>query len=178
MNKEEWRPIPGYEHYFASNLGNIGSDSKGKFIILKPKKNRAYLRVTLCVKQKRKNCSIHRLVFAAFKGQIREGYVIDHIDGNTSNNNISNLRSITVTENNRSGYERKRLKGNTSSKYPYVTIHPLGWLAWCSINHKRYHLSYFKNEDEAGRVAEEASRGIYPQKFIDRLAKKGIVIGK
>lgn len=178
MEKEEWRPIPGYQHYFASNLGNIGSDSKGKFIILRPGKSRDYLRVTLCVKQKRKCCSVHRLVFIAFNVQIQEGYVIDHIDGNPSNNKVSNLRSVTVTENNRSGYERKRSKGNTSSRYPYVTIHPLGWLAWCRVNNKRYHLSYFKDEDEAGRIAANAELGIYPQKFIDRLAKKGIVIGR
>lgn len=43
--------------------------------------------------------SIHRLVWETFNGEIPEGMVIDHIDGNRSNNALSNLRLVTQSEN-------------------------------------------------------------------------------
>ncbi len=47
----------------------------------------------------KKDYRVHRLVYMAFKGLIPEGMVIDHIDGNTKNNNISNLRCASISEN-------------------------------------------------------------------------------
>lgn len=39
----------------------------------------------------------HRVVWMSFNGEIPEGKFIDHIDGNTSNNRISNLRVVDNT---------------------------------------------------------------------------------
>lgn len=36
----------------------------------------------------------HRIIYELFFGKIPEGYVIDHIDGDSSNNKISNLRLV------------------------------------------------------------------------------------
>ena len=43
--------------------------------------------------------SIHRLVYETFNGPIPEGLKIDHIDGNRTNNALSNLRLVTQSEN-------------------------------------------------------------------------------
>jgi len=42
---------------------------------------------------------IHRMVWENFRGEIPEGKEMDHIDGDTSNNNINNLQLITRRRN-------------------------------------------------------------------------------
>lgn len=55
-----------------------------------------YLRVTLFHNQK---YFVHRLVFETWKEPLEDGKVIDHIDGDTMNNNVSNLRQVSQKEN-------------------------------------------------------------------------------
>lgn len=45
--------------------------------------------------------SLHRAVWEYHYGEIPEGMVIDHIDRNTDNNQIENLRCVTQSENNK-----------------------------------------------------------------------------
>ena len=56
-----------------------------------------------CIKRQRKTIYIHTLVAETFIGVRPEGQVIDHIDGDKSNNNLSNLRYTTVAENCKKG---------------------------------------------------------------------------
>lgn len=58
---------------------------------------------------KGKNRKNHRLIFLMFYGYIPE--LIDHIDGNKSNNKIENLRKSTKQEN---GFNSKLSKSNKS----------------------------------------------------------------
>ena len=48
----------------------------------------------------RKNCLIHRLVAEAFIPNPENKPCVDHIDGNRTNNNPTNLRWVTIKENN------------------------------------------------------------------------------
>ena len=50
---------------------------------------------------------IHRLIYSNLIGEIPKGYEIDHIDRNRHNNNLSNLRLVTKSENNKN----KNIKG-------------------------------------------------------------------
>lgn len=43
----------------------------------------------------------HRVIWSIFNGDIPNGYIIDHLDGNTINNKISNLRCTTMAKNSR-----------------------------------------------------------------------------
>jgi len=45
------------------------------------------------------NIFIHRLVFMVYKEPLKEGYEINHKDGNKQNNHASNLEQITRREN-------------------------------------------------------------------------------
>ena len=56
---------------------------------------------------------VHRAVYLAKHGKIPEGYVIDHIDRNTSNNKLSNLRAVThkVNMNNISFKKKSKNQG-------------------------------------------------------------------
>lgn len=42
---------------------------------------------------------MHRIVWKAFMGEIPQGYEIDHIDGDVTNNDVNNLRCVTPKQN-------------------------------------------------------------------------------
>lgn len=98
MEKEIWKPIPNTNNkYEASNLGNIRSFYSGKPLIKKQNKSKkGYMRVRML----KKTCNVHRLILKAFKPVPNdEKLVVNHIDGNKSNNNINNLEWCTQKYN-------------------------------------------------------------------------------
>ena len=97
---EVWRDIPDYEGlYKASNMGKILSLISG--VLLNPynKKDR-YLKVSLYKKGKEKIISVHRIIAITFLGN-QSPLVVDHIDGNKTNNALYNLEWVTNKENSR-----------------------------------------------------------------------------
>ena len=58
------------------------------------------------------NYDVHRLMAIAWIGPIPKGFVIDHIDGNTMNNDIRNLRAIPDAINRRDGGFMRKLRNN------------------------------------------------------------------
>ena len=120
--QEIWKDIKNYEGiYQVSNLGRVRSltrkvktfngfrTTKGQ--LLKPlKTNRNYFRVDLKQNQKDKYVSIHRLVAEAFIPNPNNYPVINHIDGNTSNNIVNNLEWCTQSHNIKEAYKVGRAK--------------------------------------------------------------------
>jgi len=101
--KEVWKWIEGYEgEYQISNLGRVesvaridrgGNRIKGR--ILKPiLKSNDYVQVNLQIGKCRYNSHlIQRLVLDAFASHLREeGYQASHLNGNRSDNRLSNLK--------------------------------------------------------------------------------------
>ena len=72
------------------------------------KDNEAYRRIemTLLVggKRVRKKKYVHVVVAEAFIGECPMGHQVDHIDGNPSNNDASNLEYVSKSENNRRAF--------------------------------------------------------------------------
>lgn len=107
--KEIWKDVPGYEGlYRVSNLGNVRSLSrtiktrkgkqhhKGKILTLS-KNRRGYVQVPLSRKGKRVLLYVHRLVMQAFHGDSE--MVVNHKDGDKSNNRLANLEYTTQKDN-------------------------------------------------------------------------------
>lgn len=67
-------------------------------------------------KEKRTNSSgqfalgTHRIVYTWYKGFIPEGLIVDHINGNKSDNHINNLQLLTPQQNLFKARENKKMK--------------------------------------------------------------------
>lgn len=106
MTPEMWKPIPGYEEYYAvSNLGRVMRTKDGKFaghagFILKPDLRRdGYLQVRLCVAGQHKSFKVHKLVMLAFVGERPAGYDVNHKSANKTDNRLSNLEYCSKQQN-------------------------------------------------------------------------------
>lgn len=93
--------IEGHPDYLIHRDGRVWS-KKGKGRFLKPYPNPdGYLLVALYKDCKRNHMKVHRLLGKAYIPNPENKPQIDHIDRNTQNNNIENLRWATKSENQR-----------------------------------------------------------------------------
>ena len=66
----------------------------------------AYKEARLCREGKVRCHLVHRLVWEAFNGSIPEGYHVDHMDNNPSNNRLDNLQCLSPRAHKRVTLER------------------------------------------------------------------------
>ncbi len=115
MNKQgptgiEWRPVPGYEGYFADSDGNIYSEwipipngrrRTGNFHRLKPSvKSHGYMTIDLKDSSgATKTVYVHRIVALTFHGSCPDKMNCCHNDGDKLNNRAANLRYDTQKNN-------------------------------------------------------------------------------
>ena len=103
----------------------------------------------------------HRIAFSIHHGKHPEGE-IDHINGNRSDNRISNLRDTTRTVNARN---MKKSSANKSGVTGVSFYKPSNkWQARIMDNKKYRHLGYFCNFEDAviARRKAEVSAGYHP----------------
>ena len=89
----------GIRNYYIYEDGRVLN--KDNDVILKPYENPdGHLRVELKIRAGvPKRFFIHRLVYKAFIGELIDGLVIEHLDGNPKNNHYTNLRQSTQKTN-------------------------------------------------------------------------------
>jgi hypothetical protein len=99
---------------------------------------------------KRKNYSVHRLIFMMHYGYLPE--VVDHIDGNRLNNSIENLRAATMQQN----AQNSKLRKNNKSGIKGVSWHKKTnkWRVQISVNKKVVHFGEYFDLEVAKFVAE------------------------
>lgn len=98
--------------------------------------------------QKRYSLGMHRLIMDAKPGQM-----VDHIDGDFLNNQKSNLRFCTHSQNQ----ANSRRRGKFSSRYKGVSRCHGKWVAVLC----RERLGRFATEEEAARAYAEAAKKRY-----------------
>jgi hypothetical protein len=121
---EEWIKTFCSPFYEVSNLGNVrsidrerpwrfGKTQRIKGKPLAPRVQSGYTLFDLMLEDgKKKTIRVHQLVYHSFSNtKPFKGMVVDHIDGDKSNNTLKNLQFITHTENCAKG------KKHTNRKY-------------------------------------------------------------
>ena len=105
-----------------------------------------YHRISLCRDGKHNTFLIHRLVAIHFIANPDNKPEVDHINKNTDDNRIENLRWVTKSENNQN---KGKNKSNTSG-HKYISYHKQRdiWVFNKRINGKRYN-KCFRTKIEA-----------------------------
>lgn len=143
--EEIWKDIEGFEGiYQVSNLGRIKSLKFGKEKIRKIHNNGFKNTVTLCKNGKFKNYKVHQLVAQAFIPNPDNRTEIDHIDTNTSNNRVENLRWVTHKENMNNPLTKEKLLKNCPTAKPILQFTKEGKLIrkWKSAKDIERELGY------------------------------------
>jgi len=103
--KEIWKDIPGYEGlYEVSNLARYRKYSTKRIHAINSNRD-GYMVAWLTKNSSRIGTGIHRLVALAFIPNPNNYKEINHIDGDKSNNSISNLEWCTRSENIRHAFD-------------------------------------------------------------------------
>lgn len=117
--EEEWRPVVGYEGYYeVSDRGRVRSlprvimrsngapqTVRGRILSQQPLSNGLYMKVDLSRDGGFRSRPVHRLVGEAFYGPLPEGLQTRHLNGNSFDNRLENLRYGTHLENMRDSVE-------------------------------------------------------------------------
>ena len=134
-----------------------------------------YYNLSFKIEHKIHLLKVHRVIWTMFYGAIPKDFVIDHIDGNTLNNDISNLRCVS---RDISARNKRKPKNNSSgvvgvklNKKFYRGVCIEYWIAeWMEDSVKR--VKHFRidklGHDNAFRLACE-----YRAKMIEELNAQG-----
>lgn len=114
-NNGEWKDIPGYEGYYQASIygkirsvnrmvefrisGRVQQVYRKSKILAENITQDNYVQVILSVNGVAKTLSVHRLVAQTFLPNPENKPQVNHIDGNTQNNNVNNLEWATRSEN-------------------------------------------------------------------------------
>ena len=84
------KSVKEIKQHLITNKHKYGLDKSYRYVCLNIKKIREH---------KRLHFKLHNVIYAWYKGEVPIGYEVDHIDGDSLNNNIDNLELVTHEEN-------------------------------------------------------------------------------
>jgi hypothetical protein len=158
-----WNPNRVYKYKRSKQDGKqAGTFSRGI--------RQKYYRVNVKYFDRNKRVMVHRIIWEMFNFPIPHGFEIDHIDGDSSNNRIENLRCVPMTKNkrnatkpNKHGLTGVSITDNGGDRL-YATA---SWTENKKQKSKRFSIDDFGYE-EAMRLAKE-----YRLKMIEELNAQG-----
>ena len=170
INGEIWKDIPNYEGYYqASNLGRVRSLDrivtfsngrkqfyKGKLI--KGSVNNGYRQTALSSGGIGRNFKFSQLVAITFLGHEPNGHelVIDHVNGDKSDDRVKNLRIVTQRANTSTCFRSD--KDSLSSEYAgvYWNEKVSKWQSQIQHDGAKIYLGLYNTEVEASTAYQSA----------------------
>ena len=140
------KDVIGYEDKYAVDEdGNVWSKNyrrSGKMGKMKGGTDHGGYRMVVLRKDgKQKSCTVHRLMAEAYLPDFCKGMIVDHIDRDITNNNLSNLRMVTQQQNT----FNSKSKGYTFRKDKKTKP----WQGQIMKDGKQHHLGFFATEEDA-----------------------------
>ena len=176
------KPMPSQQElqecfdYMDGNLYRIKTNSNSvregsKAGSVHTDKRTGYQRVRVCFNHKK--YPIHRLIWAWHGNFLEPNQEIDHIDGNSLNNCIENLRATTHKQNceNRKGANKNSKSGVKGVSWDKVAKK---WYAQIQHNRKVKYLGLYETKEDAkaARIAAEKECFTHAPNRDDELVKK------
>lgn len=96
----KWKILKENENYSINEKGEIKNNITKKILSPSINKDSGYYQIDLWKNNKSRKYTLHRLVANNFIPNLENKPTVDHIDGNRLNNDISNLRWATYSEQN------------------------------------------------------------------------------
>ena len=96
---------------------------------------------------------VHRIIYLMHNPDFDQSLSIDHMDGNSLNNKIENLRAVTHKQNLRN---QKRRSTNTSGVMGVYKHGDDSWTARIKVDGVFMYLGLFKDFNEAVKVRKQA----------------------
>lgn len=129
LDNEVWKPLFSLP-YSISSQGRVRNNRTN--LLLKPSLTCGYYKVRPSVDGQPHDIMIHNAMYCVFNdmSSIPEGMVVDHIDGDKTNNSLDNLRLITLSENVKAAYYETKTNSNRktidqfSKEGKYIATYP------------------------------------------------------
>jgi FtsZ-binding cell division protein ZapB len=137
---------------------STGRICKKTLSITNKERDEKYFYIGFSFNGKSFNFRLHRLFFYWKYGYLPK--IVDHIDTNSLNNDINNLREINDQGSSRNTKKMKNTKRKLTSKYKGVSKIKEKWRARIrNLNDKKdIWLGLFSSEDDAGQAYNDAIR--------------------
>lgn len=124
------------------------------------------------VTYKNRTYKCHRVIYEILYGEVEDGFCVDHIDGNSFNNKVENLRKIPQCQNNRNTRKRVTNKSGVTGVCLRNFREKLYWTAtWRDVDGKakgkQFNIDVYGSE-QAFKLACE-----YRKMKIDELNSNG-----
>lgn len=148
---EVWVPVRDFPQYEVSNWGNVRNVCSGT-VLKAAARNNGYRAVTLCNLGVQCKYLMHRLVAVHFIPNPENKPEVDHINHNKADNNVSNLRWATSSENKKNKSPTGRFLGVT-----WVAAYRR-WKAQITIDGQKTYLGHYRTEEEAATAYDIAAR--------------------
>lgn len=115
----------------------------------------------------------HVVIWEMFNGELKDGFVIDHINGNSKDNSIANLRIVEKEKNSRNcKMSSRNSSGVTGVTFHQNTIKELYVRAsWRNLDRKNMTKSF--SVKKLGIMVAFRDAVIYRQKMIQELNEQG-----
>lgn len=114
------------DRYYISNDGvmvSVEFDKNNNIKLLRTMKadtsNYGHKRIEIKINTKAVKVLVHRAVYKAWVGELIDGMVIEHLDGNPSNNSYTNLKQSTQKENIHTAIQQGNFHNNNTNIIVY-----------------------------------------------------------